>query len=241
MSYYRTLLAVGSNLLKDIVAYYKLDGNVNDSSPNALNGTFGTSNTFSAGKIGNAINMTNNVNSFATISDSNLFSFTDGVNDKPFSISCWVKMTVSKTTGHFLVSKARQTTTNSEWVLFVFNQKIRFFISSPDQTKYIYIESISSLSINTYYHLTATYDGSKSASGMKLYLDGVQISTQTFTLGVYTGMTNGIEPVRFGVYTNGSILNNLVGQLDETGIWSRVLSQNDVNELYNSGNGKTLF
>ena len=76
-----------SLIKKDLVAAYKLSDGT-DSYINAYNGTVGSAVIFSTSNAvdGSAGQFNDNVNSRITIADNDAFSFTDGTNDKPFSI-----------------------------------------------------------------------------------------------------------------------------------------------------------
>lgn len=93
----------------------------------------------------------------------------------------------------------------------------------------------SILPLNTWTYLTATYDGTTGENGMKLYINGVNVANQTLSL---TGMANSTGDNVLGYYGFGGT-SSFIGRIDEVGIWSRELTQEEVINLYNSGLGCT--
>jgi hypothetical protein len=91
------------------------------------------------------------------------------------------------------------------------------------------------LSSNTWYHITVTYDGSKNSSGLKIYIDGSDGSYDVNTNALTSNITNvGIDAVLGCSYNNSYFVN---GRIDETAIFDAELTSAQVTELYNSGNG----
>lgn len=78
-----------------------------------------------------------------------------------------------------------------------------------------------------WHHIVVTYnsDGHK----VRTYLDG-QFVTEDATKTLNTGDTYGFS---IGIGSQGKF----VGLIDEVGLWSRPLTDNEVNQLYNSGSG----
>ena len=94
-----------------------------------------------------------------------------------------------------------------------------------------------SFSTGTWYHLTATYDGSNSASGIKLYVDGSVVTLSDASVGSYLGMATG-GSLLIGKWSyNDSALDGIV---DEVAIFDSELSASDVAAIYNSGSPADL-
>ena len=85
----------------------------------------------------------------------------------------------------------------------------------------------SNIENTTWNHLVATYDGST----LELYVNGSRIGTGTAQTGTFS-LTN----CYFGVDHDGTA-DLCDGNIDEAGIWSRVLTSDEASELYNSGDG----
>ena len=85
----------------------------------------------------------------------------------------------------------------------------------------------SSLSTGTWYHVVGTYDG----ANIKLYINADLKDTTAETTQTITG-----ENFRLGT-DRGIAGRYLHGDMDEIGIWNRSLSQAEITELYNDGDG----
>lgn len=86
-----------------------------------------------------------------------------------------------------------------------------------------------------WYHVVWTYDGSSTAAGHKLYLDGVEQTSRTITANNLTTTTVPAVQFKLGIY--GTSPYGLYGKLDETAVWTRELTSTQVTELYDSGDG----
>jgi len=216
-----------------LVAYWKLDANSLDSTSNLHNGT-DTAITYATGKIGNGASF-NGTTSKIIVPDANDLSFTDGTNDKPFSISLWMKRPASGN-NNVLISKGSHTSAaNGEWSFFLVGGNLYLFLydkaNSNQASRYI-----PCTEVNTLIHVGATYDGSKSQLGIKLYKNGASV-TPTNAGQTYNGMSNKTANVVIGNDFAGSF--PFSGIQDEIGLWNRVLTDAEMTELYNGGVGKT--
>lgn len=86
-----------------------------------------------------------------------------------------------------------------------------------------------------WYHILVTYDGSSTAAGIKCYVNGTSQTVNTLEYDNLTSTTVGTGTPQIG--RRGSV-HSFNGNIDEIGLWSRVLPQTDVTKLYNSGDGK---
>ena len=211
-----------------------------DLSKNGNNGTL-TNCTFNSSVLG-SITFNGN-NSVVGLGDSDLFSFTNGVTDLPFSISGWFKlnaygtgaavyssfMTKSQNNGSIWIREWSFSHVNSTgFVLVIFN---------PDSSGGNYIgKSINSpLSLNVWYHLTATYDGSKTNAGIVLYINGVLQSSVNANSGTYTGMGNTTATVELGRQFYSGDSGYLNGNISSIQIYrNKVLSASEVLQNYNA-------
>lgn len=234
--------ASGGSLTNNLIGYYKFENNVADSTGMLPTAT-GTLVDFVAGKIGNAVRF-DAADNRVDIPDTNLLSFTSGSgNDIPFSISTWVYITAVSATGNWFINKRTTVSGGDEWQFIYLGGRVVF--GKFDRVSNAIVQAVGTpatpLTLNTWYHLTITDDGSKTVSGMKIYINGVSQTLTNMSSGVYTGMPNGTSITRMGQsawsVTAGT---QHQGYIDETGIWrNRVLTQSEVNSLYNSGTGIT--
>ena len=81
-------------------------------------------------------------------------------------------------------------------------------------------------------HFALTYDASEDE--LKFYLDGVLKDTHTTAT---LGSTSNLLGIGQWSGNNANVWN---GNIDELGIWNKVLDQTTITSLYNSGNGKAI-
>jgi len=168
------------------------------------------------------------IDDFVAVADADNLSFGNGTTDSPFSISAWVKMTDA--TRFRIVFKADNTTGNNEY---------GFFCDASDRINFILYDSTLSVTIGRYYnigltsyqgtwiHLSATYDGSGSSTGLKIYLNGSRVDNTDSNSGSYTAMHNGNAPLEIGKF----LTNRSNGLMDEIAIFNSELSASDVSAI----------
>ena len=216
---------MGMIFTKNLIAGYPFEGNVNDVS-GAHHGT--SSNVgFENGVIGKAATF-NGSNSYIKIPDADDFSFTDGTNDLPFSISFRVKF--NDTSNQWLISK-RDNARSDEWQIAYYSGELIFWLFSQGSRHNSIGRGLNfTPEIGRYYHFICTYDGGGSASGMQFYIDTVSLGWDQNS-GVYIGMENGGAPILIGKASFNSHLN-LNGSLDNLKIYNRALTQQEVKRDY---------
>jgi hypothetical protein len=167
------------------------------------------------------------------------FSFTDGAgNDSAFSISAWVKLDSS--------DRARVAGKgNMEW-LFGSDSSNRFNMilwSNDGTSAYLQRASISRglLTTGVWHNIVATYDGSNTSAGIKLYKAGSPVTTEDASTGTYAGMASQQGSLRIGQWEfNSSVINGLV---DEVAVFDYELTASQITNIYkgetNGGSGGT--
>ena len=80
-------------------------------------------------------------------------------------------------------------------------------------------------------HLVGTYDGSSSASGIKIYLNGTRVDDTDFTIGTYVAMSNGTAPIQIG----RRLTNYMNGKVSNISIFNNELTSTEVLKLYANG------
>lgn len=242
--YYRTLARkFNRTLLENLVAYYPMNGNSND----LVNGYNGIDNSISyvSGKNNLCADFTVNTStgSIILVNDQTDFSFTNGTNDLPFSVSFWLKLDTLQTSSFvFFISKRLEASINAEWQIIKSkdSNKIRFTKFSNGYTgSYIDFNSdyiLSSLDIDNWINIVITSDG----VGVKIYVNGLNTAVTSSTVGTYEKMANTTSKLAIGKSEfNTSSVYSVDGKLDEIAIWkNRELTATEVVDLYNSGVGK---
>ena len=96
------------------------------------------------------------------------------------------------------------------------------------------------LDLTTWYHVVATYDGTQTDAGMKLYLQGVDDTAGMGSSGGFpTAFTN--DAFYLGGFPAAPLGSDMFfeGRLCEVGFWSRELTLSEITDLYNGGSGLT--
>ena len=198
----------------NLIAWYKFENNAQDSSGNNYHGTnFGA--TFSAGKIGQALNLDN--------SDYVNFGTNPSIKGKgAFTIAAWVK-----TSSNGVIIQQRNGGFNGEYQVQVKNGKTNFWEYGDLQYGFN-INSIKTLNDNNWHHVVGVRESDGTG---RIYIDGSLDSSQykpprtLANLIVYVGADMRDRKDYFS------------GLIDEVRIYNRALSGQEVLDLYNSGGG----
>jgi len=208
----------------NIISYYKMQDDILDS-VGTNNGT-PTNITYASGLVGKAA-VFDGTSSRILIPDAANLSFTDGTNDLPFSISFLVTHNALKANDQYInkdgIGTFQEWDMNYEAGQFsirLFQQNWNIYISK----KYTFTRVIGDT-----YHVTATYDGSKTADGIKLYINGNSVGVNNIA-GTYTGMIAGTNKMSIGHYEGGTA-QILSGKIDEVSIFNKALSVGEVSEI----------
>jgi hypothetical protein len=174
------------------------------------------------------------------IDNNTSFNFTDGAgNDKPFSISCWVNH-IDPTLGiHMYASKYNAFAGKTEWLFYITGGVITWRAYSSGGNIGVSANSVAYLVAGQWYYLTATYDGSNTPSGFKLYIDGSPIATNPTVSPTYAGMSDTDADVYIGaaIGGGGTLLGHLEGSMDNVCIFDKVLTTREISFLYSDGEG----
>lgn len=174
-------------------------------------------------------------NDYIDLGGASDFSFTNGSGtDTAFSISAWVKLDSANRMR--LISK--DTSTSSREYLFGTNNNNRFNMLLGTGSVNLDIQNNTSLNTTDWFHVVATYDGSETASGLKVYVNADASSLTDFSLGSYTGMSSTAGNLEIGRFANGHSFFN--GLIDEVSVFNSELSASDVTAIYNSGTPTSL-
>lgn len=232
-------LCNGVNLEPNCIAHWKMNDNaatatVVDSMGNH-NGTYkdgdGDINTDTGavtGKINGALDFDGD--EYIEIADHNDFTFGDGTNDSPFSISAWIYRDTSGT--FYVITKSYGG--QKEWIYYVGYFEI-LKLTSP-----VVCQGrghSTTISTGQWYHIALTYNGvggADAGAGMKIYIDGERKDDFDEDAGDYTAMDNGTQPVWIGK-GDGFCID---GKIDNVAIFNKELTQEEINFLYNNGNGR---
>ena len=165
------------------------------------------------------------INDYIDCGDNDNLSFGNGVTDSPFSISLWLNTGNTSTRG--VVSKYGSI--GLEWLFYMVGGKVRFLLNDTINSSNIFATGSTALTLNTWYHVAITYDGS-GLSGINIYVNGV-LETLTTGGSGYVAMSNTNQPLEIGKYLS----RELFGVIDEVAIFNSELSASDITTIYNSG------
>ena len=226
----------------NLVSWWKLDASATFDGSNwsipddSSNSNTGTSNGMTASNLVQSnLNITTPYSRYA-------LSF-DGTGDKielpynaklnsgadGYTISSWVN--ISSTSGN----KAIYSTEYDEgMVILIAGDDIKFYqaLTGPNW-KFFTVNSSYALSLNTWYNIIATWDGS---NNVKIYLNGSLIHTESG----FTSLQNPTSPSQFpkiGDYNNQWSMNGFISNVS---MWNSSLNQTQITEIYNQGKPSNL-
>jgi Concanavalin A-like lectin/glucanases superfamily len=232
---------VGTGLMDDLQSYWSFDDPsfVNDINRH-IDGQI-TGATFQSGQgIINDCYYYDGIDDYINFGNNDAFSFTDGVNDIPFSVSCWIKPSEIGT--NCIWSKMHTSITIWNYICLINQNDI--FVQLYGGGGAIQLRAVSSNEINTtdvWYHIGFSYDGSKLPTGMKIYINGGEVVYSVrLNNNDYDGMPISTSPFKIGTaqLPGGTYDYPFKGNIDELGVWkNKILSVDDFKTLYNNGDG----
>ena len=186
-----------------------IDGGADDIRDSTSFGNHGTTNNMDAaaqvaGQVNGSFDF-DGVDDYVDVVDDDSLSFTDNINDSPFSLSFWVSSDASIQDS--LAGKSFETTGQEkrEWAIRISpGGLLRFVLYDNDSlTDFIGKDSGTTLPAG-WHHVLATYDGSGASAGMKIYVDGVRDDATTIESGSYSSMKNTDATVMLGARFSGA-------------------------------------
>lgn len=151
-----------------------------------------------------------------------------------FTLSVWFSTTASVSA--FMLANAQNDSTARGYSLVLRNTgQIALSLNNNgngDANALKVNSSATGFNDGSLHNVLISYDGSSSASGVAVYLDGIAIATttQSNTLSATIVGTNTLA-----VGANGSVVSPFTGTLQHAAIWSSELSAAHAAEVYNAG------
>ena len=221
--------ATGSSSLKtSLFAAYNGESNANDSF-GSNNGTAVGGLTYSTGKIGNAFQF-NGTNAYVSLPrTTNQFDFTGD-----FSISLWFNQSVNG--GLFSNCYITSTTNRYGYNLYLQGGRIRFQTykgnTAPSSATNTAQATSTAINTNTWYHVVVT---KTVGNAFKMYINNVLQALAVLEGDLsLTPVYSSSNTVNIGAEQGAYFLN---GKIDALNTWTKELTQSEITELYNSGNG----
>lgn len=154
-----------------------------------------------------------------------------------FSISCWVRRITTTGTDIIFGNNGSGTNLNNQGVVLHFdtNANNRFLVHLNNSgANQIRIRSeFGSGTVDNYIHVVMTYDGSGTAAGTKIYLNGAVTTPTVLEDGLAGQSIQSANNWTSGAKDGGAL--PFLGFIDEPTFWNKELSAAEVTELYNSG------
>ncbi len=209
-------------LITNLVSYWKLDGNSNDSVASNNGTDTAISYSVANGKLsqGAGFNGTTSKITFPNLPTS---------GSSAFSITAWIKTSGSNSLQFPIVVYGASSADNS--VFFRTNTNATPANCTLHADFYGGgggIDSSTAIADGNWHYAVVTYGGA--GTPFKIYIDGVLNATGSNYTGNITSGNNYIG------YDGGAFYN---GAIDEVGIWSRALTALEITSLYNTYTGLT--
>lgn len=127
----------------------------------------------------------------------------NGATDSAFSVIAYV---LTDTVSGFdaIFAKWGDGAGQQEYFFILNGGKPEMRLYDQSAGAYIGRQYNSVLATGQWHHLAMTYDGSASAAGVKIYLNGAQVDDTNATSGVYVAMEDGTRLPSIGAFIDGS-------------------------------------
>jgi hypothetical protein len=232
-----------------LVGWWKLDESSGpsaaDATGNGNTGTWTNSPTYTAsGKINGALTFANATDTYVDVANPSNFAFE---RTNAFTLAAWIYRTSTATEGNILakVLSSAGWTGYSFWMDF---NGASFFCTSncvkvtlvndvgTSNTLYVSADNTPAAT-GAWHHVAATYDGSSTAAGVKIYVDGVAQATVVI-IDNLTASILAATDLKIGVDVTGQT-DAFTGRIDDARVYNRALSAAEVTALYNYTGGST--
>jgi hypothetical protein len=191
--------------------------------------------TFTTGKLGKAFNF-DGVNDYIQLGD------VMDIGISSWSYSYWFNSPNAFTT-QLVFSKSLAGSSIGRVWSSIENNRVSFNFQADSSNVITTQMAASTIANNTWCHVVLVLDRTDK---LKMYINGalypITVFTGTNDLTPYTSTNyNTTHPFRIGAYTNADNTTPsgfFNGKIDAFNVWNKVLTQSEITELYNSGNGK---
>ena len=154
--------------------------------------------------------------------------------DDAFSQELWIK--TSSSADSWFIGKLDATGTGVGQALLLLSSPVGLleFQITGDAGGSIIVRSAATVNTGAWVHVVVTYDGSRTAAGVALYIDGVDSTgaTMSDTLGAGESIAT-LSPFLLASF-EGTVYG-LGGRLDEVAVYGKALSPAEVTAAYNGG------
>jgi hypothetical protein len=165
---------------------------------------------FAAGKVGKAADLDGT--RFVDAGDAGDFGF-----DDRFTLAAWVNP--RKPTGAILSRTAEEPQADGYGVHLV-NGKVQAHFTKRWLDDALRIETLQALDLNRWHHVAVSYDGTRLAAGVKVYIDGTEAKVRVL-LDELNQTFQTAQPLRVG--SGGGTGSRFDGLIDDVRVYDRVL------------------
>ena len=169
------------------------------------------------------------VDDYITMGDVNELDFS---NTDTYTLSAWIKATESGNEKVF--TKALFGGDYTGWAMYINGIKLNASLVES-LSSYIHKVGTTNLTLGVWFNITTTYDGSSSASGMNLYVNG-SLESMTTSRDDLAGSSVTTAPLNIGSMNDGS--SDFAGNIANAQIYNRALSASEVLHNYNALKGR---
>lgn len=204
-----------------LVAYWSGDNTTVDGSGHGHDGTWVGAPSYVPGVVGNAFNL-QGPGTFIDIPDSPAWAF--GTND--FTISFFANVTSSVTAGtigqpaHVFIGQDQGGGLQNKWFIGLGSDTLEFHLNYDGTGPVLFLDQVTyPAAANVWHDIVLRRTGNV----LEFFMDGVSLGTETTTASV--------SDVNHSLRLGESEGFELQGYLDEVAIYSRSLSQDELNQL----------
>lgn len=218
------VVTTGSCSDNGLIGWWRLNGNADDSSANAYNGT-ASNTTSSTGQNGQA----NQAFTFTSASTSNVtVAHNTTLGSDPQTFSFWIRPTSWASANASVILSKRSSTTDGYYIAYTTSSLGLVFDCGTSTSPNRWIPGYAP-TLNTWTHVVFTCS---SDTGVALYVNGAYNNRRTSVNR--SAMTTSTKNLKFGQDSDaGAQLFN--GAMDDIRIYNRVLTVSEVNALYTAG------
>jgi len=218
----------------NLIGWWPFNNNANDQSVNTNNGTvMGATSTLDRFNNPNSAYHYNGFSDYIIVPDSPTLS---GFND--MSISVWIKVNVFAGIQSIVAKWYQEWDCNNNsdtYEAALSYSQVQFATNNNNITAFFSPPSLASGDLNVWKHLVYIHN---SQTGGSIYINAVLVATDPATGSI----CNSINPMYFGADYDGNPNANVIhryfsGDIDDIGMWSRVITPCEIQQLYTASAG----
>jgi len=150
--------------------------------------------------------------------------------DVPFSMAIWVK---SSSVSRIIFSKGNHTSPFNGYTMNMdFEGRFGVFLINTSGSNLLGATYATPINDGVWHHIGFSYDGTSTAAGLELYVDGIQITKSFVTETLSATILNNFN-LQIGA-RNGLSGNAFVGSLSDACIWDDIVSAGGFAQIYNA-------